>query len=370
MPEVVLDGVSKVFPGGVRALSDFHLSLERGELVVLVGPSGSGKTTVLRLIAGLERPTAGRVLLRDRDATDWPPHRRDVALVFQRPALYPHLTVEQNLGFGLRQRLGWWRRRAVAARVSEVAGVLGIADLLGRRPAQLSGGQQQRVALGRAMARAPTVFLLDEPLSSLEPAARLEMRRELHLLQRQLRATMLYVTHDQEEALTLADRVVVLDRGLVQQADRPDALYERPANRFVAGFLGWPPINLLGGELREDQGRLCLAGEGATLPLPDGLTSWRAFLGRSVTVGLRPEHVRPGQREGEGLTMDVRDVERLGPGCLVGLQYGPWALRARWPADALAGPSTSSVRAVLALEHAHLFDGLTGAALAHGRPDG
>src|SRR6516165_2012106 len=239
MASVSLDHISKQYPNGVQALVDVCLDAADGELLALVGPSGCGKTTLLRIIAGLETPTAGRVHIGDRDVTACPAYRRDVAMVFQRPTLYPHLNVRSNLTFGhdARRPFSWLRPdSARESLIADAAGILGLSDLLDRRPAELSGGQQQRVALGRAIVRHPAVFLLDEPLSNLDSRLRQEMRRELHLLHKRLRATMFYVTHDQEEALTLGDRVVVLDRGRVQQADRPTALYERPANCFVAGF--------------------------------------------------------------------------------------------------------------------------------------
>ena len=294
MAEVALKGVGKQYANGVQAVEGLDLVVADGELVVLVGPSGCGKTTTLRLIAGLEAPSAGLVRIGGSVVNGEPPNRRDVAMVFQRPALYPHLSVQANLGFGLKLRQGWWfgapERRH---RVEEVARALGLEDLLDRRPAELSGGQQQRVALGRALVRRPAVFLLDEPLAGLDAPLRLEMRRELHLLHRRLRATMIYVTHDQEEALTLGDRVVVLDRGRPQQSDRPAALYERPANRFVAAFLGWPPLSLLDGRLVEEDGRLCLVGDGEKLPVPG---EWRRFAGRLArghAPGAAPQRQQP-----------------------------------------------------------------------------
>ncbi len=370
MAEVALEGVSKRYANGVLALDGVDLEVADGELVVLVGPSGCGKTTALRLIAGLESLTAGAVRIGGRVLNGESPNRRDVAMVFQRPALYPHLSVRANLGFGLKLRRSWWfsRKAEQRQRVEEVAQVLGLEGVLERRPAELSGGQQQRVALGRALVRRPTVFLLDEPLSSLDAPLRLEMRRELHLLHRRLRATMVYVTHDQEEALTLGDRVVVLDRGKVQQADRPAALYERPANRFVAAFLGWPPLSLLDGRLVEADGGLWLAGDGEKLPVPD---EWRRFAGRDVTVGVRPEDVIVGPDETGAvrMQMEVRLIEARGADRLLTLRRGGWALTARQPAGepaaSAAGCATAEVG--LRLGRAHLFDGATGVALCHGR---
>ena len=235
-------GVTAAY-GDVVALDALDLVVEAGELLVLVGPSGSGKSTALRILAGLAAPTAGRVLIGDRDVTRLPPHRRGLAMVFQDYALYPHLTVAQNLAFGLRVR----REDAVDQRVTEVARQLGLGELLARYPDQLSGGQQQRVALARAMVRQPDAYLMDEPLSNLDAQLRLTTRADIVELQRRLGATMVYVTHDQAEAMTMGDRVAVLDGGRLQQVGPPQAVYDRPANRFVAGFLGSPPMNFAPG---------------------------------------------------------------------------------------------------------------------------
>jgi ABC-type sugar transport system ATPase subunit len=381
MAEVVLEQVSKTYPGGVEAVGGLSLRVGDGELLVLVGPSGCGKTTTLRVIAGLERPTAGTVRIGGRDVGSEPPHRRDVAFVFQRPALYPHLDVRGNLVFGLAmRRRRWWGRRQSrdeglppgegGRRVEEVARLLGLEGVLGRRPAELSGGQQQRVALGRALVRQPAVFLLDEPLSNLDAALRLEMRRELHLLQRRLRATMIHVTHDQDEAMALGDRVAVLDRGRLQQVDRPAVLYERPANRCVAGALGWPPINLLDGFVVDPEGRLGFRWQGRVLPAPDARREdWQGFTGRPLTLGVRPEDVGPARgTDGEArFTAEVALVERLGPVSLVTLATGDATLTARVEGKA-PWREGAAVEVRLALEQAHLFDRAGGRALSHGRP--
>jgi ABC-type sugar transport system ATPase subunit len=383
MAEVVLEGVSKTYPGGVRAVCDLSLRVADGELIALLGPSGCGKTTLLRLIAGLETPTTGVIRLDGESVEGIPPHRRNVAMVFQRPALYPHLTVRQNLAFGLpgfRSLQWWWALRrwfgggALVPKIAHAAGVLRLTDVLDRRPAELSGGQQQRVALGRALVRRPAVFLLDEPLSGLDAPLRLEMRRELHLLRRRLQATMIYVTHDQEEALALGDRVVVLDRGVVQQVGPPAAVYERPANGFVARFLGWPPMNLLDGELRAAPEPSFQAG-GQQLALPATTWGrWREFAGRSVTLGVRPERVRIAagvDRNGDDeatLDMDVRLVERAGSTTLITLQRGDWTVIARQEDQPsshflLPNPEGERVTVGLDLSRAHLFDPATGRAL-------
>jgi multiple sugar transport system ATP-binding protein len=375
MADVVLEQVRKVYPGGVVALAGLDLRVADGELLVLVGPSGSGKTTVLRLVAGLETPTAGSVRIGGQVVNNEPPHARGVAFVFQRPALYPHLTVRDNLAFGLVRHRSWLPRwlggranvsAAAGITIIEVAEALHLTDLLDRRPGELSGGQQQRVALGRALARRPGVLLLDEPFSGLEPALRREMRRQLHLLRRRLRATMLYVTHDPEEAMTLGDQVAVLDRGALQQAGPPLELYRRPHNRFVASFLGWPPAGFLEGRLTVTADGLSFCGGPATLPLPPRRReSWGRFAGRAVTLGLRADRVRWGRIGTDEvlLTMRVELVERLGAVSLVHLVRGDWQLAALQ-----TGPTPTpgdTVEAVLDLAGATLFDAGSGQTLAH-----
>jgi multiple sugar transport system ATP-binding protein len=383
MAEVVLEGVSKRYPNGVEAVRDLTLTVADGELIVLVGPSGCGKTTTLRLIAGLEELTAGTIRIGGRVVNTLPPRQRDVAMVFQRPALYPHLTVRENLAFGLRLRLpgawGRWspfgqetyrhRQRVIQDRVERAAQMLQLGELLDRLPAHLSGGQQQRVALGRALVREPASFLLDEPLSNLDARLRTEMRRELHLLHGRLHATMIYVTHDQVEALTLGDRVVVLRQGVAEQVDRPQALYERPCNRFVAGFLGWPSMNFLDGELVHQGGRPCFAGEGVALPLPaDVAAAWQAYAGRPLTLGIRPEDVRlaPGAQDG-AVVMDADVVETLGASGLATLHRQGWQVTVRVETGTMVHPRQP---VAFNLDRAHLFDRATGQALRHGRPDG
>lgn len=385
MAELVLEHVDKVFPNGVHAVHDLCLRVQDGELVVLAGPSGCGKTTTLRLIAGLEQPTQGHVSIGGRLVTDLPPRERDVAMVFQRPALYPYWSVRRNLGFSLslRHRLGWprraWRRcfsakgwselhgqeRQLDDRVADAARLLGLEYLLDRRPEQLSGGERQRVGLGRALVRRPAVFLLDEPLSQLDPGQRADLRRELHLLQCRLPATMVYVTHDQVEAMTLADRLVILDKGRLQQADTPSALYERPGNRFVAGFLGWPTMNLLDGRLVPDGNHLSFRTDGWSWLIPQDLAAaWAAQVHRPVTVGLRPEAVQLGQADDPAVTlvMEVALVEPLGRGALVTLRRQGWQLAAL-AGDRQGLAPAQMVKVAMNLHKAHLFDGVSGLAL-------
>ncbi len=380
MALVEFEHVSRVYPGRVRALDDFSLRVEPGELMVLVGPSGSGKTTTLRLLAGLDRPTGGTIRIDGHDLAGVPARERDVAMVFQRPALYPHLTVRRNLAFGLRMRRGWrWplpgRRmdadRDVARRVEETAALVGLPHLLDRYPAQLSGGEQQRVALGRAVVRRPRVFLLDEPLSHLDGRIRAELRQELHLLQRRLTATMIYVTHDQAEALTLGDRVAVLDRGVLQQVDQPLVLYRQPANRFVAGFLGWPAMNFFDGRLAEEAGRIVFVAAGWQKPVPpEKAGAWAPYLDRPVTLGVRPEDVRivDAGPLGEALPAEVLLVEGLGHASLVTLAVAGRRVTAR-----LYGPGTPGRRDVGVDWHmarSHLFDARTGLNLEAGHSTG
>ncbi len=249
MSSIALDGLTKRHPNGHVAVRDVSLRVADGEFLVLVGPSGCGKSTLLRLIAGLDEPTEGRISLDDADVTGLPPQARDLAMVFQSYALYPHMTVRQNLAYGLRVR--GTGRATIATRIDAVASALELEALLARKPAQLSGGQRQRVALGRAMVREPKAFLFDEPLSNLDPALRLQARAELLRLQRRLRSTVVYVTHDQEEAMTLGTRVAVMRDGQLEQVAPPLALYTAPVNTFVARFIGVPPMNILAGPIPE-----------------------------------------------------------------------------------------------------------------------
>jgi multiple sugar transport system ATP-binding protein len=284
MATVELVHLEKRF-GHVAAVSDLNLGIEAGELMVLVGPSGCGKSTVLRMIAGLEQPTGGQVRIGGQRMNEVPPKDRDLAMVFQSYALYPHLTVRRNLGFALELRR---RPRAeIQARVAETAATLGLSELLDRKPAALSGGQRQRVALGRAIIRHPKVFLFDEPLSNLDAKLRNQMRAELVHLHHRLEATMIYVTHDQVEAMTMGDRIAVLDGGRLQQVDRPLALYHEPRNLFVAGFIGTPAMNLIGGEAENGAFR----SAAVSFPLPATVRDAAARAGRLV-LGLRPEHLK------------------------------------------------------------------------------
>ena len=306
MAGVAFDAVTKVYPGPVVAVEGLTLEVTDGEFLILVGPSGCGKSTALRMVAGLERISAGTITIGDRIVNDVPPKDRDVAMVFQNYALYPHMTVEKNLAFGLRRRRT--PRGEVGRRVGEIASMLGLDDLLGRRPGQLSGGQRQRVAMGRALVREPDVFLLDEPLSNLDAKLRVEMRAELKRLQDRVRVTTIYVTHDQVEAMTLGERIAVLSDGVLQQVGSPQDVYDHPTNVFVAGFIGSPPMNLLRGAAT---GGRIVAGdlELEDAHVPDG----------DVLVGIRPEALHPANEghPGPGLEVHVDVVEPLGDEVLV-----------------------------------------------------
>jgi ABC-type sugar transport system ATPase subunit len=370
---VLFDEVTKVYPGPVVAVEGLTLEVDDGEFLILVGPSGCGKSTALRMVAGLERISDGEITIGDRVVNDVPPKDRDIAMVFQNYALYPHMTVERNLGFGLRRRRT--PRDEVRRRVDEVGRMLGLEDLLGRRPGQLSGGQRQRVAMGRALVREPDVFLLDEPLSNLDAKLRVEMRAELKRLQDRLDVTTIYVTHDQVEAMTLGERIAVLSDGILQQVGHPQDVYDHPANVFVAGFIGSPPMNLLKGKAAG--GRIAAGDfELEDARVPDG----------DVLVGIRPEALRPVGEEhpGPGLEVRVDVVEPLGDEVLVhgsveAREAAAWTgtedatlladaatdrgtVRLRLPPRARPAPG-SRLHVAVEPEEVHVFDETTGFAL-------
>jgi len=289
MAEIVLDQISKVYPGGVKGVNDLSLNIVDGEFMVLVGPSGCGKSTALRSIAGLEEITSGTISIGGRVVNHLPPKDRDIAMVFQNYALYPHMTVEQNLAFGLQQRKT--PKEEIGRRVTDVARMLGIDDYLRRKPAALSGGQRQRVAMGRAIVREPQAFLMDEPLSNLDAKLRVSMRASLSQLHDRLGVTTVYVTHDQIEAMTLGHRVCVLRDGKLQQVDTPQTLYDMPVNLFVAGFIGSPAMNFINAELVRDDGP-AVTFAGYRLPLSsqvfDAKPGLSDYVGREVILGVRP----------------------------------------------------------------------------------
>lgn len=312
MAAVSLHNLSKTYAGGVQAVRDLDLQVRQGELMVLVGPSGCGKTTVLRLIAGLEDIDIGEVRIGAETVNRLPPCERDVAMVFQEPAVFPHLSVHDNLAFSLKLRQA--PPDEVERRVAEAAEVLGLTPCLSRQPGTLSGGQRQRVALGRALVRQPQVFLFDEPLSSLDAALRLELRTEIGRLHRRLGATIIHVTHDQLEAMTMGDRIAVMRDGVLQQVATPMQLYQQPANRFVATFVGSPPMNIFDGRLAEADGALEFVSAAFRTRLPQ---AWRGLVARqAVSLGLRPADIGPapaGPSEIVRLSARIDDVEPLGP---------------------------------------------------------
>ena len=310
MAKIEYRELRKVFPGGTVAVEDLNLVIEDGEFMVLVGPSGSGKTTVLRITAGLDEASTGEVLISDTVVNHVPPMDRNIAMVFQNYALYPHMTVYDNLAFGLKRHKV--KKGVIKERVTFAAQMLGIEDLLKRKPSQLSGGQRQRVAMGRAIVREPDAFLMDEPLSNLDAKLRVEMRAYLSTLHQRLGTTTLYVTHDQTEAMTMGDRVAVMRDGRVQQVDSPQVLYERPANLFVGGFIGSPAMNLVRSRLTAENGAVSVDIGQAKLRLPDRLAGQHPTLGsyvnRELIVGIRPEDIEDAAfvPSANGFAFDVR----------------------------------------------------------------
>ena len=363
MAEVVLKDVTKIFPPNVVAVKQFSLRIADQEFLVLVGPSGCGKSTTLRMVAGLEEVTEGTIEIGGRVVNDVPPKDRDIAMVFQNYALYPHMTVYNNMAFGLKLRK--FPKAEIEKRVGDAAQVLGITELLGRKPKALSGGQRQRVAVGRAIVRQPKVFLFDEPLSNLDAKLRVEMRAELNKLHNRIATTMIYVTHDQVEAMTLGDRIVVMDKGLIQQVGAPLEIYNAPRNKFVAGFIGTPPMNFLDGTLSRSNGRMVFEEGSASIPLPARLTERLASsAGKTVSFGIRPEDIRDHPPMGEqaetfNLRTTVEVVEPLGDEMILYLKT---------PAHSFLGKVGShggvtdgqALEVNLNLDKVHVFDAQTG----------
>jgi len=355
MAAVRLDNVRKVFADGQVAVHGATFEARDGELLVLVGPSGCGKSTTLRMIAGLETPTSGTLSIGERVVNDVAPKERDIAMVFQSYALYPHMTVAENLAFGLKLRGA--SQETIAQRVREAADMLGLGEMLQRRPRALSGGQRQRVALGRALVRQPQVFLLDEPLSNLDAKLRLSTRVEIARLHRRLGTTMIYVTHDQVEAMTLGQRIVVFDKGAIQQIDTPMNLYTKPCNLFVAGFLGSPAMNFLRGTLRQDRG-WSLENAGLRLPLDGAPARLEPHAGKALVVGIRPEDLRPVPGPA-ALRARLEVVEPIGNEVFLNLDCNGTPLVVRMAPHAVPEPG-SMVDLGCAPSALHIFDAQSG----------
>ncbi|MFZ0852490.1 MAG: sn-glycerol-3-phosphate ABC transporter ATP-binding protein UgpC [Hyphomicrobiaceae bacterium] len=365
MAEVTLSNVRKTYPGGVAAVQDFNLHIADHEFVVLVGPSGCGKSTTLRMVAGLEEISGGTIAIGNRVVNGLQPKDRDIAMVFQNYALYQHMSVYDNLAFGLRNRRA--KESDIDVAVRGAAKILSIEPLLDRRPRQLSGGQQQRVALGRCIVRNPKVFLFDEPLSNLDAQLRAQMRLEIKELRQRVPTTSVFVTHDQVEAMTLGDRIVVMKDGLVQQVGAPLELFRRPINRFVASFIGSPAMNFLEMAVAVEADKFRLSTEGLTLELPQRrFASLGPRVGNSVTLGVRPQHLRLGgvsNAEQIALSGNLMVTEQLGDEQLLAVRIGRADIRVCGVDPELALASGTRVDLAVPIDSLHIFDGASGVAI-------
>lgn len=367
MAEVRLNNLTKKF-GDLTAVDDVNMTVEDSEFIVLVGPSGCGKTTTLRCVAGLEEPTAGEVYIGSEMVNNVPPKNRDIAMVFQNYALYPHMDVYNNIAFGLKLRK--IPKDEIETRVKNTADLLGISDKLRSKPKELSGGQRQRVAVGRAIARNPKVFLFDEPLSNLDAKLRVQMRAELQELHQDLRTTSIYVTHDQVEAMTLGSRVAVIDQGIIQQYAPPQEIYDHPSNKFVAGFMGSPSMNFVPGTLERKDGRLFIDCDSFQLAVPEEFVADLSDYGEGeVVFGIRPENLKSIQLsegaeadEDKSISVKVRVVEPLGDELVVYADSGEHELVAQLDPRADVSPN-QQVRLRVELEYMHIFDKETGEAI-------
>lgn len=359
MSSISLKNVYKIFDDGTTAVNDFSLEIADKEFIILVGPSGCGKSTTLRMIAGLEHITKGELKIGDRIVNDVAPKDRDIAMVFQSYALYPHMTVYKNMAFGLELRK--MPKDEIDKRVREAARVLDIEHLLKRKPKALSGGQRQRVALGRAMVRSPSVFLLDEPLSNLDAKLRTNMRTEIKKLHQRLGTTFIYVTHDQTEAMTMGDRIVVMKDGVIQQVDSPQNLYKNPQNMFVAGFIGSPQMNFLDAEVKSKNGKIFLSLAENELDVTDSFAKTneiKEYFNKSVKVGIRPEDVTVdnefiAKNPDKVLTAKLEVSELMGSESYLYLDYSGQKLTARVAADS---PANETVELGILTDRIHLFD--------------
>ncbi|MCD6521183.1 sn-glycerol-3-phosphate ABC transporter ATP-binding protein UgpC [Candidatus Calescamantes bacterium] len=352
MAEVILKNVKKVYPPDIVAVRDFNLNIKDKEFIVLVGPSGCGKSTTLRMIAGLEEITEGEIYIDKTLVNDIPPKDRDIAMVFQNYALYPHMTVYENMAFGLKLRK--FPRDEIEKRVKEAAKILGIENLLNRYPKELSGGQKQRVAVGRAIVRKPKAFLFDEPLSNLDAKLRVQMRAELIKLHQRLGATMIYVTHDQVEAMTMGDRLVVMKDGVIQQVADPLTLYHKPRNKFVAGFIGSPPMNFIEGRIEATSGNFTFVKPTFKVALPSKIKDKiTPYVGKEVILGIRPEDIEVGGN----IECVIEVIETLGNEVFFHLRVGEDLITARFPSLEEGGRKMGEkMKIKFPPEKIHLFD--------------
>lgn len=360
MAEVTLKSVAKIYPGNVKAVKDISLKIRDREFMVLVGPSGCGKSTTLRMIAGLEEISSGTISIGNRIVNDIPPKDRDIAMVFQNYALYPHMSVYDNMAFGLKLRK--YKKAEIKRRVEEAARILSIEDYLDRRPKALSGGQRQRVAVGRAIVRKPEAFLFDEPLSNLDAKMRVQMRTEISKLHSQLETTMIYVTHDQVEAMTMGDRICVMKDGIIQQIADPITLYNQPVNIFVASFIGTPPMNLFHGELYRKDGKLNFQEKTFNLTLPaEWEESLTPFVDQQISFGIRPEDIGSEQATGKDfptIKAVIEVVEPMGAETYLYLHTGEQPFIARVDAY-LKFKVGEEVELPLYMPKAHVFNAET-----------
>ncbi|CAI1172780.1 sn-glycerol-3-phosphate import ATP-binding protein UgpC [Serratia proteamaculans] len=349
MAGLKLQAVTKSYDGKTPVIKQIDLDVADGEFIVMVGPSGCGKSTLLRMVAGLERTTSGDIYIDGQRVTDMEPKDRGIAMVFQNYALYPHMSVYDNMAYGLKIR--GFGKQHIQQRVEEAARILELEPLLQRKPRELSGGQRQRVAMGRAIVREPAVFLFDEPLSNLDAKLRVQMRLELQQLHRRLKTTSLYVTHDQVEAMTLAQRVIVMNKGVAEQIGTPSEVYQRPASLFVASFIGSPAMNLLPGTLSADGSQLRLA-DGMTLNLPQAKAQWG---GRPLTLGIRPEHIQLTTEQQGGVPLALQTLELLGADNLAHGQWGGHGVIARLSHETMPAAG-STLYLQLPAQALHFFD--------------
>lgn len=359
MAQVSLINVTKIYKGNIVAVKDFNLNIEHAEFTVIVGPSGCGKSTTLRLIAGLEELTKGQIYIGERLVNDVPPKDRNIAMVFQNYALYPHMTAYENMAFGLRLRK--YPKSEIDRRVKEAAEILGITHLLNRRPKELSGGERQRVAVGRAIVRKPIAFLFDEPLSNLDAKMRVQMRTEINKLHKRLQTTMIYVTHDQSEAMTLGDKIVVMKDGIIQQVADPHSLYNNPANKFVAGFIGTPPMNFISGRIIKKNAKFYFdEGSFHVKVIESMYPKLKPWLGKEIIMGIRPEDVYDKLFVSEAppeniVKVNVDIVEPLGSEVHLHLATPKHSLIAKVTGQARAEPG-QDIEVVFDMSKVHFFD--------------